>query len=222
MPSNPPQPAPQPGVAPVEGLATVPLTDGEDSISITDVHGTVARFDMSYSPATRQDIRFGPPWRQRLGSLFFLCFGIALVGTVLYGESSASGPALSRWLAEQDRGRAIGSLGLSIIVLVCAIGTVVRAQMRGLIMRPDGVEARYLLAMGFPRVRRWAWAQVERIIVDDRSVMFELWNGEYERMPDVRDHKGLCELLERVAATRKIRLTKLPRTPRKTGRRAAG
>ena len=222
MATNPPQAGPTSGATSVPGLATASLTDGEDPVSVTDVHGTIARFEMSYSTPRSQDVRFGPPWRQRLASLGFLAFGIALVGTVLYGESGSSAPGLSRWLAEQDRGRAIGSLGLSIIVLVCAIGTVIRAQMRGLVVRPDGVEARYLLAMGLPRIRRWAWPQVERIIVDHRSVMFELWNGEYERMPEVRDHKGLCDLLENVSATRKIRLTKLPRTSGKTRRRATG
>jgi len=221
MPTDPPRPEPQGGAAPVEGLATVGLTDGEDPVSVTDVHGTVARFEMTYSAPTNQDLRFGPPWRQRLASLVFLAFGAAMVATVLYGESGASAPSLSRWLAEQDRGRAIGSLGLSVIVLVCAVGTVIRAQMRGLIVRPDGVEARYLLAMGLPRIRRWAWPQVERIIVDDRSVMFELWNGEYERLPEVRDHKGLRDALERVAGTRKIRLTRLSRAPGKPRRREA-
>ncbi len=189
-----------------------PVDDGE-RVSVTDVNGTVARFEMAYSPTEDDRFRFGPPWQQRLPSLIFLGFAAAMVGTVLYGESSASGAALSHWLADQDRGRPIGSLGLSIIVLFCAVGTVVRAQMRGLVVKADGVEARYLLALGVPRICRWTWPQVERIIVDDASVMFELWNGEYERLPAVSDHAGMCDLLERIASGRKIRLTKLPHTP---------
>jgi hypothetical protein len=149
--------------------------------------------------------------RQRIPSLLFVGFAAAMLAAVLVGESAGAGSKLSVWLAEQDRGRPIGSLGLSIIVLLSAVGTLVRAQMRGLVVRADGVEARYLLPLGIPRIRRWTWAQVERIVMDDRSVMFELWNGEYERMPPVGDHAGLCDLLDRIAGGRKLRVTHLPR-----------
>jgi hypothetical protein len=192
-------------------LATSELGDEGDRISVTDVNGTVARFEMAYSPADSDRFRFGPPFRQRIPSLFFLAIAVSMLVTVLYGESAGSSSRLSTWLAQQDRGRPIGSLGLSIIIVASAVGTVLRAQMRGLVVRADGVEARYLLALGIPRIRRWTWAQVERIVVDDRSVMFELWHGEYERMPPVADHAGLCDLLERIAAGRKLRVTKLPR-----------
>jgi hypothetical protein len=210
MTTTPPQPDPQRASPAGDGLATADLADEGDRISVTDVNGTVARFEMAYSPTESDRFRFGPPMRQRLLSLIFLAFALGMVSVVLYGESSGSGTGLSTWLAEQDRGRPIGSLGLSFVILACALGTVARAQMRGLVIRADGVEARYLLALGVPRICRWTWAQVERIIFDDASVMFELWNGEYERLPEVRDHAGMCELLERIAAGRKIRVTKLP------------
>ncbi len=194
---------------PEEPVKELPPDDG-DRVSVTDVNGTVARFEMAYSPSDTDRFRFGPPMRQRVPSLVFLVLAVAMVGVVLYGESSGGAAGLSRWLAEQDRGRPIGSLGLSLVIVACALGTVARAQMRGLIVRADGVEARYLLPLGVPRITRWTWAQVERIIVDDASVMFELWNGEYERLPPVSDHAGMCHLLERIASGRKIRVTKLP------------
>lgn len=197
----------------VGGLASAPLADEGEPISVTDVNGTVARFEMAYSPVGPDRSRFGPPMSQRLPSFVFLALAVGLVITVLYGESPSSSPALSAWLADHDRGRPIGSLGLACIVVVCALGTVVRAQMRGLVVRADGVEARYLLALGVPRIRRWTWAQVERIVLDESSIMFELWNGEYERLPTVKDHASLCNLLERIASGRKIRVTKLPHIP---------
>lgn len=206
MPTVPPEPS----ATPAEGLATAPLTDDGDRISVTDVNGTVARFEMAYSPVASDRFRFGPPLIQRLPSFVFLAFALGLVATVLYGESASSSPALSAWIADHDRGRPIGSLGLSIIVVLCALGTVARAQMRGLVIRADGVEARYLLALGVPRIRKWTWAQVERMVVDETSIMFELWNGEYERLPAVKDQKGLSDLLQRIASGRKIRVTKLP------------
>src|SRR5271169_2155140 len=143
------------GGASTEGLATAELGEEGDRISVTDVNGTVARFEMAYSPADSDRFRFGPPLRQRIPSLLFLAVAVAMLGTVIYGESAGSGARLSQWLADQDRGRPIGSLGLSIIILASALGTVVRAQMRGLVVRADGVEARYLLALGIPRIRRW-------------------------------------------------------------------
>jgi hypothetical protein len=193
-----------------DGLATADLAEEGDRISVTDVNGTVARFEMAYSPAEDERFRFGPPLYQRIPSIVFLLLALGMVGTVLYGESGASGTALSSWLAAQDRGRPIGSLGLSIIVAICALGTVIRAQMRGLVVRSDGVEARYLLALGVPRICRWTWAQVERIIVDESSVMFEMWNGQYEKLPSVKDHGAMCDLLLRIASGRKIRVTRLP------------
>jgi hypothetical protein len=186
------------------------VEDDGERISVTDVNGTVARFEMAYSPNEADRFRFGPPMRQRIPSLVFAAAAAAMLAAVLYGENGGAIPALSRWLADQDRGRPIGSLGLASIVLTCAVGTVIRAGMRGLVIRADGVEARYLLALGVPRICRWTWAQVERIVVDDASVMFELWNGQYERLPAVQDHGGLCDLLLRIAAARRIRVTKLP------------
>jgi hypothetical protein len=192
-------------------LATDDLENEGDRISVTDVNGTVARFEMAYSPRHSDRFRFGPPTRQMVPSLVFVALAIGLLLTVVLGQASGSSTRIGQWLADQDRGRPIGSLGLGIIILVSALGTVARATMRGMIVRADGVEARYLLALGVPRIRKWAWPQVERIIVDDRSIMFELWDGQYERLPDVKDHKGLCDLLERIASGRKIRVTKLPR-----------
>ena len=50
--------------------------------SVTDVNGTVARFEMAYSPIARRAVSFGPPLRQRLPSLVFCAFGAVLVGLV--------------------------------------------------------------------------------------------------------------------------------------------
>ena len=202
-------PSPPPAASPAPPEPTV-HTGGDDPASVTDASGTIARFEMAYNLASLDRVRFGPPWRQRVLSILFLGFAVGMVAAVLYGQSATSENSLSRWLINQDRGRPIGSLGLSIIVFVCALGTVGRAQMRGIVVRTDGVEARYLLALGVPRIRRWTWAQVERVVVDDTSVMLELWNGEYERMPDVRNHAALCDLLEHIASGRNIVVTRLP------------
>jgi hypothetical protein len=153
MTSPPSEPAASPEGA-REASELPALGDDGDRISVTDVNGTVARFEMAYSPADSDRFRFGPPVRQWIPSILFLCTAIAMVATVVIGQGSSTSP-LSHYLAEQDRGRPIGSFGLSIIVLLCALGTVVRAQMRGIVVRGDGVEARYLLPLGVPKIRRW-------------------------------------------------------------------
>src|ERR1700679_2431050 len=78
-----------------------PIGDDGDRISVTDVNGTVARFEMAYSPVESDRLRFGPPVRQWIPSLVFLAAAIAMVSTVLVGQGSSTS-ALSRWLAAQD------------------------------------------------------------------------------------------------------------------------
>lgn len=181
-----------------------------ERISVTDAHGSIARFEMAYSPVEGDKFSFGPPLSQRVPSLLFLAFAIAMVVFVFVVEGGPSTSRYYAWLVEGDRGRPLSAQTLSFVVLASAIGTIIRAQMRGVVVRADGVEARYLLAMGLPRIRRWAWSQIERIVLDDTQVMFELWNGQYERLPPVRDPGKLGVLLERIASARKIRLTRLP------------
>jgi hypothetical protein len=185
--------------------------EGEDGdrVSVTDVNGSVARFDMAYSPPGGDKTRFGPPLAQRLPSLLFVALALAMVSVVFIGEGGPSGSRLHAFIVEGDRGRLLSAQTLAFIVLASAIGTAFRARMRGVIVRPDGIEARYLLALGIPRIRRWAWSQIERIVLDDTQVMFELWNGQYERLPPVAEPKKLSDLLEHIAATRKLRLTRL-------------
>lgn len=184
---------------------------------MTDVHGTVARFDMAYSPPKGEKTTFGPPLAQRLPSLIFVAFALALVAVVYIGETSPPGSRLFAFIVEGDRGRPFSARTLAFIVLASAIGTALRARMRGVIVKPDGIEARYLLAMGIPRIRRWAWSQIERMVIDDTQVMLELWNGQYERLPAVAEPKKLSDLLEHIATTRNLRVTRLkpPKAPRR-------
>jgi hypothetical protein len=178
--------------------------------SVTDVHGTVARFEMAYSPVVRRAVSFGPPLRQRLPSLVFFTFGLILVGLVVtaYYVASSNSP-LYIWIVDGDRARPLPAVVLAIVVFLSALGTVVRARMRGVLVHPDGIEARYLLPMGVPRVKRWAWAQVERVVLDDEGAMLELWDATYERLPDVAQPKELGALLERIALERRIVVTRL-------------
>ena len=84
---------------------------------------------------------------------------------------------------------------LAFFIFLSGVGTLVRARMRGVVVHVDGLEARYLLPMGVPRVKRWAWAQIERVLIDDEGAMLELWDSTYERLPDVARPGELGALL---------------------------
>lgn len=192
-------------------LAEEGTHDGE-RISITDVNGTVARFEMSYSPVEGDRFVFGPPLRMRVPGFLYLGFALFLMALVSAAHASTSNSKLYIWIVEGDRNRPLSAGILAFIVLISALGTVIRAHMRGVIVRMDGIEARYLLSLGMPKIKRWAWPQIDRFVIDDTQVMLELWDGTYERLPEVADTAKLTNLLERIAAGRRIHVTKLKNT----------
>jgi hypothetical protein len=188
--------------------------DGE-RISVTDVNGTVARFEMAYTPEAGDRFAFGPPLKTKVPS--FLYLAVALVAATLVGiaYTSSSGSALFRYIVEGDKHRILSAPGFALILVASAVGTVVRTHMRGVIVSARGIETRTLLMFGLPRVRAWAWPQVDRIIVDDgHQVLLELWDGSYERLPEVGAASRLAELLQQIAHGRRIQVTRLARIVR--------
>src|SRR4051794_24015131 len=75
-----------------------------DRPSITETNGTVARFEMAYNPNPGERFAFGPPWWQRVPSLVFLAFAIALVIVAL------TRPVAAPWLAYLVLVTALGNL----------------------------------------------------------------------------------------------------------------
>jgi hypothetical protein len=185
------------------------LGDDGDRISITDVNGTVARFEMTYSPLPGERLFFGPPRSARIPGFAFLAFALVLVALEVLAYTGSSNSRLYVWLVEGDRGRPLPSVLLAGIVLVSALGTVLRTHLRGVVVRGDGLEARYLVALGLPRIKKWAWAQIHRMVVDERQVMLELWDNSYEKLPPVGDFEKMRATLEAVAAARRIPITRL-------------
>jgi hypothetical protein len=189
-----------------------------DRDSITEVHGTIARFEMSYSPPSGARIKFGPPLSERIPSGLYLLGALILGAVVLYAYSFApSSSVVFDWIVEGDRSRPISANVLATVVVVSALATVVRTHMRGVLISDDWIEARYLLAFGIPRARRWGWPQVLRLIVDGPHVAFEFWDGSYERLPRVARSAELVDLLLQHADRHRIDVTVLkplqPATP---------
>jgi hypothetical protein len=198
----------RPDSPPADGEGPLPPRRSELD-SITDVHGSVAHFEMAYEAPTGERRSFGPPFRERLPSLLFLGIALALCAVTFAGYNAAPGTKLYRWIPEGDKDRPFSASGLAFIVLLSAIATTVRAHLRGVVVHADGIEARYLLPLGFPRVRRWTWAQVHRVIASHDAVAFELWDGTYERLPAVAQNAELTRMLIGIATSRKVPVTRL-------------
>lgn len=194
---------------PEERASSIDEDDG-DRVSVTDVNGTIARFEMTYSPPTGERTKFGPPFRTRVPSAIYLAGALVLGALVLYAYMVASsGTRLFAWVVEGDRGRPLPASVLAVIVVVSGLATALRTHMLGVLVGDDWVEARYLLPLGIPRARRWAWAQVLRVVIDGTRIAFELWDGSFERLPTVAKGRELVNLVMHHAERRRIDVTLL-------------
>jgi hypothetical protein len=179
-------------------------------VSVTEVNGSVAHFEMTYSPPGRARTKFGPPIRTRVPSALYLLGSLTLGCVVLYAYTAApSGSRLFAWAVEGDRDRPVPASVLAVVVLVSALATVLRTHMRGVLVSEQWIEARYLLPLGIPKARRWAWPQVLRVVVDDTRIALELWDGSFEKLPEVAKPRDLLHLVLQHARRRRIDVTAL-------------
>ncbi len=196
-------------VQPSESDTLPSLADEGDRPSITEVNGTVARFEMAYPTEPRERYAFGPTLLSRVPSFLWFAFSLAVTGVVVVAHHMSTSTILAAWVIERDRNGIPASV-LAFLVLASGIATLVRAHMRGVIVQRDGLEARYVLPLGVPRVRRWAWAQIHRMVVDEHDgVILELWSGQYEKLPVVARTADLTAVLERKGAEHGIAVTRL-------------
>ncbi len=166
-------------------------------------------FDMTYRPERR--ISFGPPLRTRLPSFAFLAFAFVVCGVIVYGQHAPSSSVVFHYVVEGDSGRIIPSSVCAIILVCSALAGVLREQMRGVILHPDGIDVRELLSLGWPRVRRFHWSQIDKVFVpsahaaaDAKTIRLDLWDGTRAWLPDVANAGELGMMLERVALARAI------------------
>jgi hypothetical protein len=169
---------------------------------------------MTYRPGKRQS--FGPPLRERALTLAYVAFAAIVVGFILYGQNAPSNSVFFKYVVEGDRSRILSSSVCAIILGVSASAAFIREQMRGVVVHPDGIEMRELLAFGLPKVRRFTWSQIDRVFVpsaDPRTlkskpgstdIRLDLWDGSRAWLPKVSNTAGLSLLLERVALARSI------------------
>jgi len=185
--------------------------DDGDRPSITEVNGTVAKFEMAYSPEKTDRFAFGPPLVSRIPAFVFLAIAALLALTVLLAYQGSSNSSLFIWVVEGDRHRAFGSGPFAFLILFVAVGNLVKTSLRGVVVTADAIESRDIKLGGVPSVKRWSWAQIDRVVLDDEAVMLELWNGTYERLPRVHKGRELAELLAKIATARGRSVTRLPK-----------
>jgi hypothetical protein len=185
-----------------------------DRISITDVNGTIARFDMSYEPpSSGVRTKFGPPTRTRIPSALYLAAAVVFAVVTAYAYNAPTSSKLFVWAVEGDRIRPLSVSVIAVILVVSSLATVIRTHMRGVLVTDDWVEARSLLALGIPRARRWGWAQITRLVVDGDRVGVDFYDGTFERLPKVANGKALVQLMMHHAGRLRIDVTVLERTP---------
>jgi hypothetical protein len=207
---SPPSHSPEERILPIVG------EDDGDRVSVTDVNGTIARFEMTYSPPAGGRLKFGPTLATRLPSALYLAAALVLGALVLYAYTAASSSSLLFvWVVEKDRGRPLSANVLTVIVVVSALATVLRTHMRGVLVSDDWVEARSILAFGIPRSRRWAWSQVLRVVLDGTRVALELWDGSFEKLPEVAKARDLVDVILQHAERKRIDVTVLDAATRR-------
>lgn len=159
---------------------------------------------------------FGPPLKERLPWLLYFAFAIGVVALIIYGQHAPTNSTIFHYVVEEDRHRIMPASVCAIILFCSALAGLLRDSMRGVIVRPDGVELRELLSFGIPRVRKWTWAQIDRmrlpttedsdsenpILLGD--ITLDLWDGSSALIPTVNNQLGLALVLERVAMARSI------------------
>jgi hypothetical protein len=170
-------------------------------------------FDMTYRPEAT--VSFGPPIKERLPWIAYFLGAILFSGLIIYGEHAPTNTWLFRYVVEEDRNRLIPASVCAIILFCSAMAGVLRDQMRGVVVTPDGIELRELLTFGVPRVRRWAWSQIDRMRLPAAEtkgdtptlrggIGLDLWDGSSTWLPNVSNAVGLAMILEKVALARAI------------------
>jgi hypothetical protein len=157
---------------------------------------------MSYAPKRR--MAFGPPLRAWLLPAIYAVLAVCFVAVVLYAWSVPSGSWLFRYVVEGDAHRWLGARTLAALVLLGAIAVLARTSMRGVVIHADGIEARYVVSLGWPKVESYSWMQIDRIAFDAGQVSLQLWDGSRQLLPPVRNVAGLAQALEHIGAARAI------------------
>jgi hypothetical protein len=159
-------------------------------------------FDMTYRPA---ESNFGSPFRSKIPSYIYLFIALCAVMTVFLAERSPPDSFLYVHIVKRGVQGFIGARAVAFMLLLGALSSLLRASMRGVRIRGDGLEYRDVVSLGVPRLKRFRWAQIDRIVLDlPKNIAVDLWDGTRAFLPIVADRASLAAALEKVAAARAI------------------
>jgi hypothetical protein len=175
-------------------------------------------FDMTYRPTKAV---FGPPWGTRLPATLYFGLATVVLAIVLLAPRFPQDSWIYRQIVMGDYHRVVSSTSCAIFLFVSGLASLLRQQMSGVIVHPDGIETREVLALGVPRIKKYAWAQIDRVAVPfapealrrgpvDRGaskitrIRLDLWDGSRLFLPDVARTGELSVMIERVALARAI------------------
>ena len=156
---------------------------------------------MTYRPT---ESSFGPPFAARIPSLLYLALALMGAAAVIAAEHSSSNSWLYVNIVERGVRGIISARTCAGLLLAGAVSSFLRTNMRGVRVRGDGVDYRDS-SLGWPRARRFKWAQIDRIVLDMPShIALDLWDGTRSFLPAVEDRAGLSMVLEKVGHARAI------------------
>lgn len=160
---------------------------------------------MSYRPEGRQ--AFGPPATTWILPALYFVISLAFLAVVLFAQMTAGDSWLHRYIVEGDEYRIVGARALAGIMALGGIAALLRTAMRGVVVHPDGLEARYVINLGWPKVKSFTWMEIDRLTFHRGNVTLKLWDGSLFGLPAVRDAQTLSTTLERIATARAIPVT---------------
>lgn len=176
-------------------------------------------FDMTYRP---ERATFLLPFAARLPSLIYFGAACLLVLAIVGAPYVSPTSWLYREVVIGDMTRVVSSSMLAVFIFASAAASIFRQQLAGVVVRPDGIEMREILPFGMPRIRRLAWAQIDRVAIPRanpapvvesprdpvvkgfKKIRLDLWNGHHAFLPDVAKQIDLALIIERVALARAI------------------
>lgn len=178
-------------------------------------------FDMTYRP---KKATFGPPWSARLPATLYFALASAIGIAVLVAPYLSPSTWLYRFVVDGDYHRVVSSTSCAVFLFVSALAAILRQQMSGVVVHPDGIETREV-AFGMPRMKKYVWTQIDRVVIPTSpealrrsgfenapgspkttltKLRIDLWDGTNQYLPEVARLDDLAVMIERVALARAI------------------
>lgn len=155
---------------------------------------------MTYRPTEEF---FGPPLVVRMPAFIHGGLAMLILGLVFVVERGSQDSALYHYMFQKKH--LIDTHLAAALFALSSLLSMLRDGMRGVRIRPNFVEYRELLSAVWPRVRRYRWAQIDRVVFEPSgSISVDLWDGRREILPSVRRPDELRAVLERLALARAI------------------